>query len=826
MAKENGTSLTRRTFLRSTALAVGGMAAAGTLGCSSVSTKGETSVEPDEAQIFNGHCRGNCGGYCNLEGVVREGKLVSTMPRTYDREHEGVTNGCIRGIASPLRVYSEHRVLHPMLQTGERGSDNWEEISWDEALKLIAEKFQKAIDTDGPRSVGAWTGAGNPSGILNGAGFHIANWESGMGGASIGVGRFMQKIGMTHFGSGGDQAGMYMRFFMLGVPISAAEDLQHSGTIVAWGSNPAAATIGKRDWYWICKARENGAKIITIDPLYTETASKSDIWAPVRMGSDGALMLALVNHLVETGRANEDYLKNKSVSPFLIKEDGSYLRASEVGLPASKDGNDENVVWDTAVDTFTVVSAAADPALLGTFDVNGVSARTVYDASLENIASFTVDFAAEECGLARDTILEIADIISDNGPTCLCIDWGIEHTHNCFRLYYAASLLASVLGDVGKPGGGYCTPNNMGSQWKKMPVTTSIEALTVNDAKEVPVITGDWMVEMFEEGKWNGEPYPVNALYIMTHDPLDNGCDPNAMLKTWENIDFIVTADSAMTTTAHYSDLVLPVASSWEAEDWYGNSGMLQKAIEPLGEAKTDIDIFRGIADAMGLTDLYPLTNEEYLRSYLDTPENLEANLGYDAYHEKGCIDSEYTYTEYPATEYMNGGRTTYYLEQFISRDIILDYASPREDCMPGYTHTIEAYKDNPERTTYPLFGFSSHSNFHGQSMFADNAWLDEFRKLNGLPYCLIHEKAAAERDIKTGDIVRAFSKYGECILAAQITKGIHEECVWFPHGFCWDEFIKGTAQSLTGHLPDIQTCNANYNDFILQVEKYEGGAQ
>ncbi len=144
-------------------------------------------------------------------------------------------------------------------------------------------------------------------------------------------------------------------------------------------------------------------------------------------------------------------------------------------------------------------------------------------------------------------------------------------------------------------------------------------------------------------------------------------------------------------------------------------------------------------------------------------------------------------------------------------------------DNRPFYKEAAEAYLGNPDREKYPLFGFSNHDVYHGQSMHAVNPWLDEFRTVEGGPFCRIHEKAAAERGIETGDLVRCFNDHGNVVLRAVVTKGVREDCVWLPHGFSHSEFVEGFAQSLTGHHVDPQTSNANYNDMILQVEKYEG---
>lgn len=825
MTKAN--SLTRRSFLATTALAAGALAASSAAGCSSVSTSGEgapASTEVVEEKTYVSTCRGNCGGGCALQAKVREGKIVSTHPMTFGNDKEGVDQGCVKGMANVLRLYGTHRLTHPMKCVGERGSGEWEQISWDEAIQMVADKFKAAFEECGPASVCIQGGAGNKAAYLNSHPLQIDNNSCNYN-MGVGTTRFMKKTGVTVLATGDDMAGLYFRSYLLQIPQNALEDLPNAKTIVVWGSNPAEASFTRSAWYYICKARENGTKVITIDPLYTPTAAHSDVWLPIQAGTDAALMCAMANYIVENGLVNEEYLKEGSVAPLLIKEDGAYLRLSDVGGATAGAEDDLPLVWDEASSGFAAYTEASAPALQGTFDANGQSARTVYDATLENIAPFTVEFAAKECGLSVEQIEELARTCAVDTPTTFHIDWGIEHTYNSWRVYFASALLASLTGNVGVSGGAYNTSRTVGSKIFKTPAKMDLSCLEVEDAKPNKVITGDYLCEIMETGQWAGEDFPVRALLVQACDPLDNFSGATDLMKAYEKIDFICTIELFMTTTAHYSDLVLPAALPWEAEDFSTSGFMCQKAIEPVGEARGDFDIMRGIAEAMGYSDLFDKTGEEYLRGMLDTPENMEADCGYDAYHEQGAILSEYETKSFATPESNALGLTQFYLEKMQPRD---DWGQtfPLKDRLPYYEPSIEAYAANPDREKYPLYGFSSHDNYHGQSVWAHNVWLDEFRTVDGKPFCRIHESAAAARGIATGDTVRVFNDHGSCVLKAVVTKGIQAESVWVPHGFFWDEFDEGFAQQLTGHYPDPVSSNSNFNDWICQVEKVEGGAQ
>lgn len=829
MAENKRQGITRRGFLKSTALTAGAMAVAGSAGCSSVDTSGEAASEAQSQQeaeaTYTGVCRGNCGGECYLQAKVREGKIVSTTPKTYAGDCEGIEQGCVKGMANPLRLYGTHRLLHPMKRAGERGSGQWEQITWDEAIQTIANKMSTAIEEYGPASVCFQVGAGSRQ-YLSGCPLQTFNAVPAFN-MGVGISRLMQKIGATCLTNGDDMAGLYLRYSIMLLPANSLEDMENAKHVIVWGSNPAEASFNRSTWHYICKARENGARITVIDPLYSSTAAHADDWIPIRCGTDTALMCAMANYLIENNLVNEDYMRRKSVSPLLIKAAGEYVRVSDV--TGDKVAEEENVpvVWDEATGTMVAYTQAESPALSGIYDLNGEVVRTVYDAMIENIAPFTVEFAAQECGIAEEKILELAKMVGSGEPTWFNVDWGVEHTYNSWKIYFTSALLAALTGSVGVPGGSYSASSVTTSSVLIRPTTQNNAALTLEGAKPVKVITGDYLCEIMETGKWAGEDYPVRVVYSHGSDALDNWSGPADIIKAFEKIDFIVTAEQFMTTTAHYSDIVLPVAMSWETEDWYGNGGfMIQRAIEPLGEAKPDFDIYCMLADAMGYDDLFDKTAEEYLRELLDTPENLEAGTGYDAYREQGAIIGDYVPGAPVMGEEVNPlGLTQYYLENMPPRD---DWGQvfDLKDRLPHYEKSKEAYPDNPERAKYPLYGFSSHDNYHGQSVWAHNAWLDNFRTVDGKPFCRISEKAAAERGIATGDKVRVFNDHGNCVLNALVTKGIQEDSVWMPHGFFWDEFEEGFAQMLTGHYPDPVTSNSNFNDWICQVEKCEGGAR
>ena len=316
--------LTRRGFLKTTGAVTAVAAVAGTgAALAPMPANAEGSSSADGEQTFRSACRGNCGSRCPLEVTVREGKVVKARPMDMPGEDAVRKRFCVKGFSQPQRVYDTDRLKYPMKRVGERGAGEWERISWDEAVSTIAEKMGAAIKDYGGTSVAVWSSYGS-YGVLNGA---MAGYMS------VAYGRFITAVGGSVLGAGADTAQQHEQSTLLGISGNDFVDAANAKTIISWGGNPAEAYV--HAWQFVCDAREKGAKLITIDPQFTASAMHSDVYVPVRPGTDGALMLAMANHIIENGLMDEEFMRSSTVSPFLVKEDGTYLHMSDLGTPAT-----------------------------------------------------------------------------------------------------------------------------------------------------------------------------------------------------------------------------------------------------------------------------------------------------------------------------------------------------------------------------------------------------------------------------------------------------------------------------------------------------------
>lgn len=832
--------LTRRSFLKTTGAVAGAAALTGAAAPTLTALAATTDTAPAaEEQVFYSNCGGNCGGpSCRLKGIVREGKLVQVKPVSlHNPNHPEFKTGCVKGQTNPQRLYSTKRNLYPLKRAEgtERGAGEWERITWDEAISLLSSKMKSAQEQYGDSAVAFWHSYVG-SGALN----HATSYMpiKPRGGTSISLERFIQKTGATVMTPAADLCYMWMNTLMGYSNFSApASEMLNSKTILLWGINPIGAS---RDmWHFARKAKENGATLITIDPRFQLSAAQSDIDLPVRPATDGFLALAMCNYIIENGWVDWDFLANESVAPFLRKEDGTFLHLSDLGVEpeegpinaaTGKPGSvDAEVVYDPTTGEFGSANKIKDPAVQGSFEVNGFKVTTVYDYVVDSIKEYTVEKAAEVCDVPADKIEEIARLYATAKPGGIATYQGCGHYHNSRHVYKDFLFLAALTGNLGKKGS-YAYIEHLQEHTEvgspSGGTTSTAELIKVPDAKKGLAVTGQYLAEIMENGgKLGDQDLPLKVVYVMQGNPLACDSGRQALIDAIRKLDFFVVADPYMSDTARFADLVLPIALTWEKEDAAGGYSLFEKAVEPAGECKTDMDVFRMLADKMGFPDLYDKTDEEYLRAALDTPFNKANGFTYDDYKEKGFI-AKFPEELAPAGSAASSAskkRAAFYIEKVYAKDENgrdLDIDIERR---PYFEEPLESSVNSPEHEKYPLFGFSVHEIYHAQSVLVDVPWMNELRPE---PRIEISETAAAERGIKQGDTVRVFNDRGFFVCKAVVTKGIRPDCILLPHGFQTDDFIAGHSTDLTRVDMDPITGNSCYNEILCEVELYDGGAE
>ena len=233
-------------------------------------------------------CTKDCPGSCSIVATVDEGQITSLK----GNPDHAYTQGFLCPSTSKFlqdRFYNPQRILNPLIKK----NGEWEKISWEEALKIAANKISETIQEHGVESILYYQGFGARTAlrILNRRFFNL------LGGAST-------LYGTVCGGTG--QAGQEMD---LGERISHdPQDHLNSNFIIIWGRNPAVTDIHL--WKIIKKARKNGAQVVTIDPVKTRTARASDINYQPKPGTDSYLAMAMAKIILKEGKEDHEFIKN------------------------------------------------------------------------------------------------------------------------------------------------------------------------------------------------------------------------------------------------------------------------------------------------------------------------------------------------------------------------------------------------------------------------------------------------------------------------------------------------------------------------------------
>lgn len=277
-------AMDRRGFLKG--LLAAGAAAALPGGLLTARNATAAPFDPGAYQVFRNACPRNCYDTCSIKTYVRDGivQFVEGAPEST------FTKGalCVKGYTYPRRLYSPDRIKYPMIQD-KRGSGNWRRISWDEAMDRIADKILEIKKRDGS--------------LL---GLGLTKYSGNFGITNYGVEGMMSSLGYTtrFVGTPCWPAGIDAQNYDLGdMWCNDPEDFVKAKYIIVWGGNPAWCSMHSMKYLY--QARENGAKIVVIDPVFTQTAAKADMYWRVKPGTDGALALGMARHLLDKGLVNQ-----------------------------------------------------------------------------------------------------------------------------------------------------------------------------------------------------------------------------------------------------------------------------------------------------------------------------------------------------------------------------------------------------------------------------------------------------------------------------------------------------------------------------------------
>lgn len=708
-----GCPQTRRQFLRSMMAAGVAMSVPGGL---LKALEPDASVFTDEIvyggpyQVFRNACPRNCYDTCSFKTYVKDGivQFVEGAPEST------FTDGalCVKGNAYWREAYSPDRVKYPMVQEG-RASGNWRRVSWDEALERISKKILQIKEKDGS--------------LLG-----------------LGLTKYSGNFGITHYGIEGMMSSLGYTTRFIGTPCWPAgidaqnydmgnmwchdpEDLVNAKYIIIWGANPAWCSV--HTMKFIFEAQQKGAKVLVIDPVFTQTAAKADEYWQVKTGEDNALALGMARHLLDKNMVDRNFVQKDAI------------------------GFDE------------------------------------FETYLKN--EITLEWAAEKSGIPAQDIARVAEEFGSADPATIWIGYGLQRHVNGGAIVRAIDAVVAMTGNIHKPGGGarYGHLHTWGFNYHAL-VQKQPEGSVGFVGKGGPKGEFDFVEEKADYSDrtvninktarmiLETDNPPVRMLWVACKNPFSQDFDLNMMKEAFNKLEMVVVVDKFFNQTAEYADILLPATTQFEewtvnVSYWHYWLGINEQAIKPMYETKSSIEIAAALSKKMN--ELQP--GSCTYATDIDTREWMarEFNQGiHDLFGIKSWEDLKQgpkkAIMPSPAAWHDKNFATPSKKYEFKS-DLAAEHG---HDAIPKYKANRDAY--GPLRLLTPHSQFSLHSQFQQ---------LDYMEDLNPEPFVYIHPKTAASKQIRDGERVRVFNKVGELTVKARLTDNVPPDALmmyeaWF----------------------------------------------
>jgi len=673
-------------------------------------------------------CCHDCGGSCPLNLFVENGRIIKIQAHDLGLP---AFKPCARGLLYHYRVYSPERVKYPMKRVGERGEGKFRRISWDDALDEVVSIITETRDKHGSASILSipWSGpdarlhnATVQTRFFNLAGGHTRPW----GGAS-------------------NQGGLFASLAMYGRVDTGNEraDLLNSKMIILWGIDPAQKVFGTETRWYLSQAKEKGIRIVCVDPRYTDTCSAlSAEWIPIRPGTDAAMLVAMAYQMIT-----------------------------------------ENIYDRSFVDKYTI----------------GFDKYRDYVMGKEDGVPKTPGWAEKICLVPAEKISSLAHEYATTKPAALMPGWGPGRTSRGEQYHRAAAVLAAMTGNVGISGGSTaCLDVMMGAGPREGFEATTIYTDAYTDLPPLinPVeqnaplhefavngirfhtatsVNGTKLWDAILRGKAGGYHTDFKLVYIMGGNALNQMPDSNRGAEALKKVEHVVVHEQFITPSARYADILLPACTWCERNDiklpWlFGHYAMFaNKAIEPLYESRSDLDIFSELAHRLGITEYSDKTEDDWLRFAAAAHGITE----YEDFKKSGFYKTK-TAEPYVAfrEQIKDIARAPFptpsgKIEIYSQR--IADYG--HEDVLPALPKYLEGWEGpgDPKFPQYPLQLLTVHPSRRIHSQHDNVSWYKRRQPRE----VWINPRDAETRGIKNNQQVLVYNNRGAVSISAKVTHRI-----------------------------------------------------
>lgn len=828
LAAETAPNESRRDFLKVMGTGVG---------AATLTTIGAT-VLPKDAQAFAYEpyptddqlttvvtsCAHNCGSRHALvahkkgDVIVRlstdDGRFQKGGFFGKDTEAEPQLRGCLRGRSYRARLYSPERLLYPMLRVGKRGEGKFRRVSWDEALDYVAKKMVELRNSYGPTALLDQSYAGASYGVL-----HKSDQIEGL------LGRFLGMFGCrtNSWSVPSYQGTTFSSRMTFGTIQDGNEDdtFAHSKLIIMWGWNPAYTFHGGNTFYYMRLAKQRGCKFVLVDPQYTDSAGVYDAWwIPIRPNTDAAMLAGMAHYIFTNNLQDQDFI-NK------------FCQGMDEGTMPEQFKDKENF----------------KDYILGKYD---------------NTPK-TPEWASEICGVPAADIIKLADMYARTKPAALKASWAPGRNSYGEQYNRMAAALQAMTGNIGILGG--CA-EGVGKGWHAESVAypydenANLWFASIKSDRWAHCVLNYPNVKREEIGCWprndetDGQIPNIKGIFWQGSDWFNQLTNINKEIQAVEKLELVVCMDSTITPSGIWADVLLPVATHFERHDvalpWYKGHYYIHrpKVIEPLGESRSDFQIFTELAyrlealEPERLKDFGKRYNPRATRDYFQNPDEVD-----EAYLQAWWTDK---------VQYHQG--VTMSWEEFKSLGIykfILDKphvafraqiesgkpfetASGKIEILSGYLASIKDWTrtqfgyeipyipkwiepfeslNHEKAKEYPYHLVTPHPRWRTHSIFNNIPWLRETYAQE----ITLNASDAKQLGVRTGDVVEVWNERGKCVVPVYVT----ERCmprVAVLHEGAWMDVVDGVDRA--GN-PDFLTLDEPspagafaYNTILVNIRK------
>lgn len=552
-----------------------------------------------------------CHSACGIRGKVKDGILLKVdgnpyhpncmepderLPYSTPYNEARLVPGrnCVKSQAAPQTLYDPYLLRNPLKRVGPRGSGQWKEISWEQALDEIAAKLAPYCDPHNDID-SSFPEFGK---VSNQIVFSAGRIEHGQK-------EFTDRIFKNGFGTANyrhDHTSICELSHHTGLDLVSdfkkhhwKPDILHSKYLIWFGTSPLEAGFPMQSLARkIAMFLKKGGRMVTVDPRYSNTAAKSHRWVPIKPGTDAAFALGMQRYIIENRLYDENFLTNTKaeVNGELSYTDATFLVREDNG-EFMQDGAGKNMVWNSGL-AYTVDAA---PSFKGELDpgvvvVSGVPCRTVWSLYVEQVKKKTVDEYARICGISPSYIIDTAIEFTAAGKRAVANPYRgtVQHTNGVHAVMAVAALNALVgnydwKGGNSVGGGHY---HEMGDKvagqvsLKKVPGGFSPSGVPISRhgksyEKEAPnlfardgypakrpwtPLNTRWNYQEILPSIADGYPYPIKALILYWNNILYS--TPAAkevgaqILQDESKIPILIAFDILMGETSKYADYILP----------------------------------------------------------------------------------------------------------------------------------------------------------------------------------------------------------------------------------------------------------------------------